>query len=272
MGIFKRDNGLTEAKLRALICSAIEVMHIEGSNKGYKAVMGLGLSKNIKKGPGFSLALLDRLAKGQDESLISQEIFDHVIKKYQYEIIRGTFVPIGRQGLLALNLPSNTPRFWESLTNNANSNIDPFLSFLKGQDDGGAQLHNITLATLLKRIDYMVGEYLKTLRSLVVFGFSLDELAKIDNLCAWDYGRAGFVAKKALSDGHIDKDKAWGYMLAAGNDVYAKYASWKQFLAAFFIGRCMVIGVDDIADYSDTIRFLMKNRKSPYKKYPLRTS
>lgn len=282
MGIFGRRTKLMQDDARALVCCAILTIQ----NEGRKAATSFVLTKNRAEYArqtlakdwnisdwGTSLAVLERLSKISADNPVITEIFDHIIAKSQYEVVRGIFSPLKPDALPGLNLPRNFGHIWDSVTNNANSDIDAFMYFLSGADDANKTFHNITASALLNRINGGISGYEQAVRTLIVFGYSMDELSKIDNFCAWDLGRAGYIAKMAAAAGYIDEATSRQYMLAAGKLAYTVYLDWQQFLAAYFIGRSIMGGsAKDIGHFGDTISYLLKNKKSPYQKYPLKSA
>ncbi|MCL2573150.1 MAG: DUF1266 domain-containing protein [Defluviitaleaceae bacterium] len=281
MGIFGRGNKLSQNDTRALVANAILTIQHEG----HKAAMSFSLSKNkadqakqiLAKDWGItdwgtSMAMLERLSKAKADSHVIAEIFNELITKSQYEVVRGIFSPLKEDILLDLNLPENFLQLWDSLTNNANNDMDAFLYYLSGAEDANKTFHGITSSLLLSRINGGIKGYEQAIRTLGVYGFSMEELSKLDDFCAWDLGRVGYVAKMAAVAGHIDDAAARGYMVSAGKQAYASYTDWRQFLAAYFIGHGIMAGdAKKIGDYGDTIHHLLRNKKSPYQKFPLKT-
>ena len=150
--------------------------------------------------------------------------------------------------------------------------MDTFMTYLENPNSANSTFHNITASLLLSRINACIKGYETTLRSLAIYGFSLEELTKIDNFAAWDLAQGGHVSKLAAAEGFVDKTTAWEYMLTAGENAYRSYTSWRQFLGAYFIGWGMMDNKVNIADFRDTIQYLLKNPKSPYHKLPLKSS
>ena len=282
MGIFGRGNKISQDDARALVCCAILTVH----NEGRKAAMSFAPQKNKEDyakqvlakdwditNQGKSLVALEALSKAEADNLVVAEIFWHIISKSQYEVTRGIFAPIKMDALLGLNLSRNFGYLWEAVTNNANSDFDAFMHFLSGADDTNKTFHNITASALLNRINSSISGYEQAIRTLIVFGYSMEELSKIDNFSAWDLGRTGYLAKMAATAGFIDEVTLRQYMLEAGKLAYIIYLDWRQFLAAYFIGYSISGGsAKKIGDFGDTIQYLLKNKKSPYQKFPLKSA
>ena len=201
------------------------------------------------------------------------EIFNNIIAQHQYEVVRGIFAPLKPDILPDLDLAANFTHLWKTVTNNANDDMTAYLEHLANPDNerAGATFHNITTSALLHRINKSIKGYEMAVRSLTVFGYRPEELAEIDNFIAWDLGRCGHVARLAVHVGLLSEDEAWRHMTAAGTTVYATYRSWRQFLGAYFLGRGIDAGADDLGNFGDTVKYLLKDKKSPYQIYPLKS-
>jgi len=276
--MFARKSGFSAAQNTALISCAILVIQ----ELGPKAIMRMDisqkpilsqniLSKNFDiKDEAGAKAFLENLATANNHTPLVAEVFDNVISNSQYEIIRGIFSPLKQDAITRLDLAKNFRCLWQNATNDAD--MPAFLDFLNNPQDGqGAIFHNITASAILSRINKCVKGYETAIRSLKVFGYTPEELVKINTFIAWDIGRCGYVARLCVNAGYIVADDAWKYMQIAGRAAYVAYTSWRQFLAAYFLGRCMYYSADDMGNFGENIRFLLKDKKSPYSWYPLRT-
>jgi len=282
MGIFGRGNKLPSDDARALISCAILTVHNENNKAAMSFTLPKGKTDTSRQALakdwnvidwGTSLSLLEKLSRVDYDCLIIDEIFGHIIAESQYEITRGIFAPLKLDALPHLDLPHNFGNLWGDVTNNANSDIDAFMHFLSGADDANKTFHGITASALLNRINGGISGYEQAIRTLIVYGYSMDELSKIDNFSAWDLGRAGYIAKMANAAGFIDEATSRQYMLSAGKTVYKTYLDWRQFLAAYFIGHSVMQGsAKAIGGYSDTIQYLLRDKKSPYQKFPLKSA
>ena len=282
MGIFGRGNKMPQDDARALICCAILAVQDEGN----KAAMSFVLPKNRAEHAkqvlakdwgvtdwGTGLATLERFSGADMDTPFIDEIFGHIISKSQYEIVRGIFPALKQDVLQYLNLPRDFGRLWETVTNKANSDIDAFMHFLSGAEGANKTFHGITASALLNRINSSISGYEQAIRTLIVFGYSMEELSKIDNFRAWDLGRTGHLSKMAAAAGFIDDATSRQYMITAGKLAYRSYLDWRQFLAAYFIGHSIVAGsAKNVANFTDTINYLLKNKKSPYQKFPLKSA
>lgn len=281
--MFGRKSNFSSAQYRGLISCAVMIM----GDLGPKGILRFDLAGQK---PAFAqnalaktweisdadkaVAVMARLVKGEDQTPAVAEVFEHIIKENQYEIARGIFAPIKQEGLANLDLPKNFVNFWKSVTNNANEDIDDFIGFLENPAEArqSATFHNITLSLVLSRLNKYVKGYETALRALRVFGYTTEELLSISNFAAWDLGRCGHIAKMAAFAGYISEDEAWKFLLAVGDEVYKTHDRWRQFLAAYFLGRCMAYSADDMENFGDIMRFLLKDKKSPYRIFPLKNA
>ncbi|MDR2183859.1 MAG: DUF1266 domain-containing protein [Clostridiales bacterium] len=273
---------MSQDDARALACCAILTAH----NDGPKAAMSFVLPKSkadavkqqlVKDWDvfdwGTSLALLERLSRADADCPVINEIFEHIIAKSQYEITRGIFAPLKQDALPGLDLPRNFENLWDAVTNNANSDMGAFMHFLSGAQGANKTFHSITASALLNRINAGISGYEKAIRTLIVYGYSMDELAKICDFSAWDLGRTGYLSKMAAVAGFIDETTSHQYMVSAGKLAYKAYLDWRQFLAAYFIGHSIVYGsAGAIGNFRDTVQYLLKHKKSPYQKFPLKSA
>jgi len=275
---FWGSKNISHDETRALICCAIMVVDSEGQ----KAVMSRDLPKrkadyakqllaekwNVADW-GSSLASLEKLSKAEDSNPLISEIFMNVIEASQYEIIRGIFAPLKHDSLLDLNIPKYFTQLWKASTNKANSDIDAFMDFLNGAEDANKTFHGITASMLLSRINNSISGYEQAIRSLIVSGYTREELASITNFSAWDLGRCGYLAKLSATAGFIDEATSYQYMMATGNGL-SPYTSWRKFMAAYFIGQSIMDGnAKGIEAFGETITYLLKDKKSPYQRFPL---
>ncbi|MCL2375773.1 MAG: DUF1266 domain-containing protein [Defluviitaleaceae bacterium] len=220
---------------------------------------------------GSSITLLEKLSKSENDNPLVSEIFGNIIEASQYEIIRGIFTPLKQDSLLGLDIPNYFGHLWKVSTNKANSDIAAFMDFLHGAEDANKTFHGITASMLLNRINSCISGYEQAMRSLTVSGYTREELTSISNFSAWDLGRCGYIAKLAATAGFIDNATAYQYMMTVGSSAYKTYRSWRQFLAAYFIGHSIIDGnAKGIEAFGETISYLLKDKKSPYQKFPLK--
>ncbi len=96
------------------------------------------------------------------------------------------------------------------------------------------------------------------------FGYTENELRSITTVSAWDLGRTCYIARFSLLAGFINEEEAWGYIQQAGYNAVGMYNSWREYFAAYAIGRAIGYG-GDLDDIADSIDFLLNNQSSPIK-------
>ena len=96
--------------------------------------------------------------------------------------------------------------------------------------------------------------YNVTLNFLRREGLDKKHMKTIDNFSAWDYGRCGIIGRYASAVGYVSDDVAMDYMVTAGQNAAKDYKNWKDYIAAYFLGRALAYGIDDIEDYGGKIK------------------
>jgi len=74
------------------------------------------------------------------------------------------------------------------------------------------------------------------------YRYSKIELYNIQNFEAWDYGRTAFVARTSAALGYITQEEAMPYIKLAAENASKKYSNWREYLAAYYLGRAIAFG------------------------------
>ena len=266
-----------------MVCAAVLIIKDFGAKNALRldiagvkpAVAQEILAKSYDIADGDSaIAVLERFSRADAQNLVISEVFEHIIAQNKYEIARSIFAPIKQEHIADLNLPTNFPNFWKSVTNNANADLDTFMKFLRNPESAeqSSTFHNITLSAVVGRLNKHIKGYETTMRALSVFGYTADELMNINSFEAWDLGRCCYLARLAAHCGFITEEQAWQFIETSGTATYKTYVDWRQFLAAHFLGRGMTHSADDIVDYNETLAYVLRDKKSPLKLYPLKNA
>jgi len=93
-----------------------------------------------------------------------------------------------------------------------------------------------------KRIRKGVTCYNKALKMLKKAGITEEDIAGITTLAAWDYGRAAFIARYSAAAKFMTEEEAWPHIQQAAENANAAYDNWKQYVAAYVIGRAIAYG------------------------------
>ena len=99
---------------------------------------------------------------------------------------------------------------------------------------------------------------------LVELGNTKAALAQIGTVAAWDYGRTGLIARHSVKAGYLDESEAWGFMRAAADNASRMYRSWREYLAAYAMGRAVGY-CNGSADMYPVFRYLLYDENSPYR-------
>lgn len=68
------------------------------------------------------------------------------------------------------------------------------------------------------------------------------EIESIQNFEAWDYGRVAFVARNSAALGYITEAEAMPYLKTAAENASKQYSSWREYIAAYYLGRALAYG------------------------------
>ena len=107
--------------------------------------------------------------------------------------------------------------------------------------------------------------YLKARDMLInKLGYTEEELSGIKTLAAWDYGRVGFVARESVFVGHLEESDVWEYIQSAAIRASATYRSWREYVAAYVLGRAVGFGRDSTKDLLFVLDYLLHHPNSPF--------
>jgi len=104
---------------------------------------------------------------------------------------------------------------------------------------------------------------------LVRLGYSAEELDEIRSLAAWDYGRTVFFARTSAIAGYMSEEEAWRYMMVAADNAAAQYSGWRQFAAAYMMGRAIAYGRNGV-DHYPVLDYMLNDPDSPMNLCPLK--
>ena len=119
-----------------------------------------------------------------------------------------------------------------------------------------------------ERVKHGIATYRTAEAKLLKIGYTEEELASIRTLAAWDYGRTAYIARYSAHAGYITEDEAWAHIIAAAENAAGTYDGWKQYLAAYVLGRCVAyceflnIGAGLLGDNSVYSRTPFKSQTS----------
>lgn len=107
-------------------------------------------------------------------------------------------------------------------------------------------------------------ECYKTARDILLdLGYTERELSEVKSTSAWDYGRAGFIARYCVKAGYMEEDEAWGFMETAAKSAASVYGNWREYTAGYVFGRALGY-TNDSRDIYAVLRYLLNNSNSPF--------
>ena len=110
---------------------------------------------------------------------------------------------------------------------------------------------------------FFSSKYLEAKRNLIQLGYNEEEVSEIDNFAAWDYGRTGYIARYSVQFGLISEEEVWPYVELAARNARKSYRSWREYLAAYVLGRALGYG-DASGGIYKALEFLLEDEDSPY--------
>jgi len=97
------------------------------------------------------------------------------------------------------------------------------------------------------------------------YNFTKEEVFNIDRFEAWDFGRVVYIARNSTALGYVKEDEAWSYIEKAANAASGLYKDWREYLAAYALGRALAFGSDKHA--ISGMQYLLKDENSPCKQH-----
>jgi len=114
----------------------------------------------------------------------------------------------------------------------------------------------------LAKEDEAINDYYKARNDLIYKHYTNDEISAISRFEAWDLGRVVFIARSSVCLGYLDENEVWPYIKKAADKASEIYSSWKEYLAAYYLGRAVAYGYNDSP--ITAIDYLLSNKNSPY--------
>jgi|GEM_PF-2457649 len=95
------------------------------------------------------------------------------------------------------------------------------------------------------------------------FGFTSEELLQLPTLAAWDYGRVAMFARYSVAAGFLEEEETWTFLYMAAERAIETYGSWREFTAAYVLGRAIAFG-DDSRRWVYVFDFLLNHPMSSF--------
>jgi len=131
-------------------------------------------------------------------------------------------------------------------------------------EEAQAHFWGLVISHLCERINERLTSFITAKNILIKLGYTEAELSKVESTVAWDLGRTAIVARYCVHSGYITENEAWEFMEIAASHAEKIYTDWRNYFAAYIFGRALGYG-SDCTDVYSTIRFLVTNKKSPFK-------
>jgi len=209
---------------------------------------------------------LTRLANADGQSPIANDIFHTLVRNGELEPLDPFEMFFNEVDLSGLE------NVYHNAVNRAERMPDEFELFFEMLDvpeeyrDEAFEL--FVLFELTDRVNRGLEAYLGA-RDLLIdsFGFTEEELLSIESLNAWDYGRATTIARYGVSAGFLEEDEVWGYLKLAADSAAMAYNSWREYTAAYILGRALAFG-NSSWDFNFALDFLLNHSESPFVRIP----
>jgi len=95
-------------------------------------------------------------------------------------------------------------------------------------------------------------------------GYDSDGLRQIPTLAAWDYGRVAYIVRTSVKAGYMSEESAWTFLQKAAEAAAATYSSWREYLAAYILGRALGYKNNSADWFQHTFRYLLEDSQSPF--------
>ncbi|MCL2855218.1 MAG: DUF1266 domain-containing protein [Defluviitaleaceae bacterium] len=93
--------------------------------------------------------------------------------------------------------------------------------------------------------------------------YASEELLAVENFAAWDLGRVVYIARNSVALGYLEEERVWQYIEKAADMASGIYSGWREYLAAYCLGRALGYGSYKNIDLE--VKYLLKDDNSPYK-------
>ena len=262
---FEQEHALSADQERILAFGAF----IPTRNRESSRIFVLGASKssasdllsnswNVRDNEA-ALRQLALLSAAEGHTLIADDIFNTLIKNGHLEPLD----PVTGFDMTGLeNILRNVER-------RAEEYLEEFiLEFGVEDDEERAEVAEfITMLLVAERVNGGLIAYRGAKEMLIEsFDYTEAELLSIPTLAAWDYGRTAVIARYGVAAGHLTEDEAWNYLTIAANNAADTYNDWREYLAAYILGRAVAFQNNSRIDFFETIDFLLNHESSPFQR------
>jgi hypothetical protein len=135
--------------------------------------------------------------------------------------------------------------------------------FTAAVDKFAPQFNGLLYGKLAEKINEILGVCQKAREFLVRQGYTDEELADINTIAAWDYGRTAIIARYGVRMGFMEEAQAWQLLQTAADNAEKLYGNWREYFAAYIFGRAIAFGQPS-NDYGDVAEYLLGDEMSPF--------
>jgi hypothetical protein len=234
---FEVDNPVTDEQKRLLTCSAVLfTQNIESCRTFRIKAEKNKVFEMLASGWGIynqeeALAITKDLSVAKRHTLFADDVYKTIVQK-------GFFAPLYPDDLHDIT----------GLENAYQSVVD--------------------LSELAMRINDGIKSYQVARKMLIDLGYSENELLWVKSTAAWDYGRAGFIARYSAKTGFMKECDAWDLMRVAADNAVKVYHDWREYLAGYVFGRALAY-CSDSTDIYPALRYLLNHNNSPFNEVSL---
>ena len=217
-----------------------------------------------------ALVQLENLSGGRGQSPVADDIF-HTL------VLNGRFEPLDAIELFMTGFDfAGLEHVYRSAVSRAERMEDEFelLFAMVGapEEDREEVFELFVFMQFADRINRGLEAYQGAMALLMEsFGFTEEELLSIPTLAAWDYGRTAIIARYGYAAGYVEEDVAWAHLKIAADSAAQTYSSWREFTAAYILGRALAFG-NPSADTRDTLDFLLNHPESAFQNIAFRVA
>ena len=268
MRIFEEANAVSEERERYLAFGAF----VPTNNRESIRVFALGESGNHAPrllrdfwsitDEESAREQLERLSIADGQAPIADDIFNALVLRGQTDEVDIMDVLFGNFDTTGLD------NVYNAAVARANRMEDEFELFLElagaTEDERDEAFELFVTVQFVDRINRGLDAYRDAKAMLInSFGFTEEELLNLPTLAAWDYGRAGFIARYSYAADYLGEEEAWYHIKLAADNASSVYSSWREFTAAYVLGRALAFGSSS-ADIIDTLEFLLHHPDSSF--------
>jgi len=209
-----------------------------------------------------ALVQLENLSAADGQSPVADEIYEEFVKT-------GNTAPLELSEALVFGLSHmSLDRVYSASVSRAlrmDEELEQLMVLFEASEEEREDVFNVLVAILfVERINDGLDAYQQAFTMLVrTFGYTEEELLNLPTLAAWDYGRTAFIARYGVTAGYLDEETAFEYMKIAADRAAETYSSWREYTAAYILGRALAYGNPSL-NLVEVLDYLLNHPESPF--------